>query len=218
MLNLTVIPAVKIGFTRFISGIIMHVLINNEIKNGLTMMKFAINHPWKFKHHRIAVLAGFLQFSAMFLIALANYLVITISDTVIDVAKDFTALIIIAEFDDIFSSYFSNSKGNDIATGDYERCFMRETTTSRDAVSPVQNIELEYDEVYERMVETNPHIDFESYPRKRPTHIRINFFERHWENKVFYMIYKFWRIFHVTIWFYFFPFLALLITYAVPIW
>ena len=154
----------------------------------------------------------------MFLIALANYLVITISDTVIDVAKDFTALIIIADFDDIFSKLGGSSKGNDIATGEYERCFMREVTTSRDAMTPVQNIELEYDEVHERMKETLPHIDFTKYPHKRPTHIRINFSDRHWENKIFYVVYKFWRIFHVTIWFYFFPFLALVITYAVPIW
>ena len=102
-IKLDEIPNVSIAFTRFISGMIMHVLINNEIKNGLNMMKFAVNHPWKFKNHRVAVLVGFLQFSAMFLIALANYMVITISYAVIDVAKDFTALIILAEFDDIFS-------------------------------------------------------------------------------------------------------------------
>ena len=34
-LKLDAIPDVKIGFTRFISGMIMHVLIDNEIKNGL---------------------------------------------------------------------------------------------------------------------------------------------------------------------------------------
>ena len=182
------------------------------------MMKFACNHPWKFRYHRVAALIGFLQFSAMFLIALANYLVITISQDVISVAKDFTALIIISEFDDIFSKSAGSSKANEIVTGEYELCFKIETTTSLAAQSAVTNIELEYDEAYENMMATQPNVDFESYPRKRPTHIRINFLDRHWENKIFFMVYKFFRIFHVTVWFYFFPFLALMITYAVPIW
>ena len=40
----------------------------------------------------------------MVLISLINYAVIATSETVLDVAKDFTALIIIAEFDDIFGA------------------------------------------------------------------------------------------------------------------
>ena len=51
----------------------------------------------------------------MFLIALANYMVITISDTVIDIAKDFTALLIIADFDDIFVGASGISSGSDFA-------------------------------------------------------------------------------------------------------
>jgi len=80
-----------------------------------------------------------MQFSAMFLIALANYLVITISDTVIDVAKDFTALIIIADFDNIFANASGSDKAADIAAetkGVYAQCFMVETTTSKDALKP----------------------------------------------------------------------------------
>ena len=118
------------------------------------MMKFACNHPWKFRYHRVAVLVGFLQFSAMFLIALANYMVITISTDVITVAKDFTALIVISNFDDYFGKSGGSSKANDIVTGKYELCFKIETTTSLNADSPVTNIEVEYDEAYENMMVT----------------------------------------------------------------
>lgn len=38
----------------------------------------------------------------MLCIAVVNYLVITISSNVIDIAKDFTALMVIADFDDFF--------------------------------------------------------------------------------------------------------------------
>lgn len=82
---------------------IMHVIVCGEISNGLKMMKFAANHWWKFSNPRLAWLTGFLQASALVLIAFINYLVVTVSDNVLDVAKDFTALLIISEFDDILA-------------------------------------------------------------------------------------------------------------------
>ena len=39
----------------------------------------------------------------MLCVAIVNYFVITISDNVLDLAKDFTALLIIGEFDDFLS-------------------------------------------------------------------------------------------------------------------
>ena len=66
------------------------------------MMKYSVNHWWKFKFHRVAFLTGLMQVLAMLCIAVVNYLVITISSNVIDIAKDFTALMVIAEFDDYF--------------------------------------------------------------------------------------------------------------------
>ena len=97
------VPTLKIGFTRLIAGMIMHVIVCGEISNGLKMMKYAANHWWKFSNPRLAWLTGFLQASALVLIAFINYLVVTVSDNVLDVAKDFTALLIISEFDDILA-------------------------------------------------------------------------------------------------------------------
>lgn len=103
-INLQVLPKIKIAYIRFVAGMIMHVQVNEEIKNGMNMMKYSVNHWWKFKHHRVAFLTGLLQVIAMVAITLVNYLVITISTNVIDIAKDFTALMVIADFDDIFGS------------------------------------------------------------------------------------------------------------------
>ena len=66
-------------------------------------MKYSANHWWKFSNPRLAWLSGFLQTSAMLCVAIVNYFVITISDNVLDLAKDFTALMIIGEFDDFLS-------------------------------------------------------------------------------------------------------------------
>ena len=70
----------------------------------------------------------------MFLITVINYMVITISESVIDVAKDFTALMIIAEFDNIFGYLGGKVKSIDIINDSiYEQMFTIEVTTSKDA-------------------------------------------------------------------------------------
>ena len=93
----------KIAFSRFIAGMIMQTWVDEEIRNGIKMMKYSVNHWWKFKYHRTAFTTGLLQYSALTSIAIVNYIVVMISGTVIDIAKDFTALLIISDFDDIFA-------------------------------------------------------------------------------------------------------------------
>lgn len=47
-------------FVRFVAIVIMHIYVLDEIQNGLRMMKFALNHWWKFKYPGHAFLTGFL--------------------------------------------------------------------------------------------------------------------------------------------------------------
>ena len=66
-----------------------------------------IGMPWLF-------LAGFLQVIVMVIITLINYIVIYVSGNVLDVAKDFTALLIIANFDDIFGDNIEDEKSREV--------------------------------------------------------------------------------------------------------
>ena len=50
-----------VAFARFIAGIMMHVAMTNELKEGLTKIKFTLNHEWRFSHPYIAVYCGLLQ-------------------------------------------------------------------------------------------------------------------------------------------------------------
>ena len=59
-LSLKELPDIKIGLARFICGMIMHIQCNDEIVNGLKMMKYSVNHWWKFANYRVAYLSGFL--------------------------------------------------------------------------------------------------------------------------------------------------------------
>ena len=92
----------RIAFARFIAGMILQTMVDDELQNGMKMMKYSVNHWWKFKHHRVAFTVGWLQFTALFAVTVVNYIIVMISYSILDIAKDFTALIIIADIDDIF--------------------------------------------------------------------------------------------------------------------
>ena len=49
-----------------------------------------------------------------------------------------------------------------------------------------------------------------------PTHIRADWSSRSCSNKFLYSVYKVFRFFFVTIWFYFVPFFAMICSYIVP--
>ena len=57
--------------------------------------------------------------------------------------------------------------------------------------------------------------NMQNFPHNRPERIWIDFWKtRNFENKIMYSIYKFVRVIHVSIWFYFLPFLMLIFNYA----
>ena len=130
------LPTNEIAFARFISAIMMHVAMTNELKEGMAKMKFSLNHSWRFNHSKIAFLTGFLQTSEVVLVTLLNYyVIIAVSTTVIDIAKDFIALMVISAFDNFFYEEYSDieiSKKLIIEKDDlYETLFTIQTTTSR---------------------------------------------------------------------------------------
>jgi len=83
----------------------MQMQLNGPIENGMLMMKYSLNHYWKFRYVSLAFSAGFLQVTSCLFIAFINYAVILQSNSVQDLAKDFVALMIIAQFDDMFANY-----------------------------------------------------------------------------------------------------------------
>ena len=45
---------------RFVCGIILHMMLQNEMFGGMNNMKIALSHPYRFRHPRVAFFAGFL--------------------------------------------------------------------------------------------------------------------------------------------------------------
>ena len=48
----------EVGLSRFMTGVLLHYAMTDHIAEGLLMMKFAINHPWKFKDPNTAIFCG----------------------------------------------------------------------------------------------------------------------------------------------------------------
>lgn len=226
-LEFAVIPELKIGFTRFIASMVMHVVVSEEVNNGLKMMKYVSNHWWKFSNARLAYISGLLQLSAMLCVAIVNYFVITISDNVLDIAKDFTALLIIGEFDDALStkteSYASvPDVAHDCLSEDYyESIFKIETTTSNDARG-LGEVKQPKDEVWDMIVKRRTRTPGKLSQKRHPS-IALRS-KKPWgpsgrpvPQRIMFLVYRLLRWFYLTIWFYFFPFLVLCVMYIWPI-
>ena len=58
----TLTPSIDIFmvFARFVCGIVLHMILSPELEQGLLLMKYALNHRWKFINYRHAFLAGLL--------------------------------------------------------------------------------------------------------------------------------------------------------------
>lgn len=42
----------SIVLARFVCGVVLHLLLQPELSQGMSMMKYALNHPWKFVSYR----------------------------------------------------------------------------------------------------------------------------------------------------------------------
>ena len=102
----------------------------------MKIVKYALNHDWKFKNPKSAITAGLMQFLASLFTSGVNYFVIVQSDTVMDLAKDFTALLVISQFDNWFAVSSKADILKDILDSEkksYSALFKIEVTTSVDA-------------------------------------------------------------------------------------
>ena len=113
----------------------LHFTVEPDLKQGLRMMKYAVNQEWKFRSFKAAFVVGFLQFSISLTVEVVNYLIIFVaSTTVIDVVADFLVILVISEFDDYMfaisgTEYFKNL----ITERKYSMLFRVETTSSDSA-------------------------------------------------------------------------------------
>jgi hypothetical protein len=193
---------ISIIFCRFFCACILHMALMPEFRLGLEMMKYALNHAYKFEEGRnIAFLVGFIKASIIIIVELICILVCCISIAPMAIVYNFISLAIIADFDDyIFESFTDCLKTlieeNDEDQDQEQLLIISHTTSSMCAPSELS------DEVDKKTGELRP--------------LRISFASRTPGQKVGYMLYKTMKCFFVSFYFYFMPFLVFVILFWVP--
>ena len=210
----------------------------------MLIMKYATNHPWKFQKYKTAFLAGILQSTSAMVITLVNYAVILQADNALDLAKDFTALMVIAQFDNFYYNASKLTLLKDVLenhANDYASLFEIETTTSLDARGN-QNVKLKEDKILDQIRKNARNRDKENkksiseaitkgnflgrllyyfYKEKkiqeRPLFIRLGMGKRSYSNFAQYLYYRFIRIIYVSFWFYYLPVFVMIFANITPV-
>ena len=91
-----------ITLSRFLCGAVMHFTLQNEIEQGLKIMKYSTNHHWKFSNYMWAFFIGFAQLSMVIFVEIVNILILCSNYEVMSIIMDFLALVIISDFDNFF--------------------------------------------------------------------------------------------------------------------
>ena len=95
------------------------------------MMKYAVNHSWKFEDYKVAFMSGFFQAFMVILVESVNFMAILTTYQIIEIVMNFLALVVIAEFDDFFYAAVQEYDLTDVIDDKmYENFLVVQTTTS----------------------------------------------------------------------------------------
>ena len=94
---------ILVVITRFFCGIVLHFSLNDKLAQGLQMQKYVLNHYWKFRYVGVAWSIGACQMSMVFIVETINMVILCSNNSVMDVILNFLALVVIADFDDMFA-------------------------------------------------------------------------------------------------------------------
>lgn len=95
--------------SRFTSSILMHLTVEGDIRQGLTMMKYATNHPFEFRAPANAFIVGLMQFTGGLCAELICVFYLGTIDDPFLVIQRFIALASIAKVDDFYFAALSST-------------------------------------------------------------------------------------------------------------
>ena len=190
---------IMILFGRFICGSILHLSLIDEVTKGLQNFKFALNHPYLFQSYTTACYVCFMHSISVILVEIVNIEIILTSIVPTDIVYNFIALAIIAEFNDfVYQSLRSESMKKLIEAEVTEKILVIRHTSSKKC----------------KDWELSTVIDEET---EMPRPLRVKWSDRECANKCLYIVYKGLRMFYTSLYFYFLPFSAIILTCIIPI-
>lgn len=191
-----------IMFGRFICTAILHLSMLDEITIAFDFMKFALNHPYKFQYYQFAWLSGFLYVISTLAVELASIGIVVAAPDTIDIIFNFISLVILAQFDDYVYTSMKNESFKKLLEEEFTKrtCVIAHTTSKKCRESEVIQ------------VTDHPHSDFVMC---RP--LKVTFARRTQTNKALYVVYKAMRTFYVSVFYYFLPFLSIVMSCVLPV-
>ena len=93
---------------RFLCAIYLHIELADELNQGFLLMKYALNHPWKFASWYNAFFIGFCQMLMILSVEFVNMNMLLTNETILETLMNFLALNIISEFDDFLFNMIKN--------------------------------------------------------------------------------------------------------------
>ena len=87
---------------RFICGLLMHLQVEGDIRQGLRMMKYVVNHREEFSAPFNAFLVGFLQVFTGLATEICTYLFLATINVEIDVIINYMAVTVVSMVDNIY--------------------------------------------------------------------------------------------------------------------
>ena len=102
-------PKLPVVLSRIVGATFLHINQADEINAAFKMMKYTLNHPWKFENWKIAFIVNFMQFFILALAEGVSLCLIYLQYTVMDVLMNFISLTVITCLDDyLFQTLYEN--------------------------------------------------------------------------------------------------------------
>jgi len=128
-----IIPAKKftVLIARFTSSMMMHLGVTDEIRQGLILMKWSVNHPDKFKNYKkvrkdgtevysvrriiFGFLLGFMQAMIGIVVEVAIIVYLASLNGFLDIIMKFFSMAAITKFDDMYAASLPEEKFSAVA-------------------------------------------------------------------------------------------------------
>lgn len=88
--------SIDILCTRFLASMLMHFNVEKDIRNGISMMKYAVNHYQNFENIHAAFFISFMLAFNSFLVEITVVMVLTSIESVLEVIMKYVSLSAIA--------------------------------------------------------------------------------------------------------------------------
>ena len=190
---------------RFVCCIILHLSVIDEVEAGQEMMKYSVNHSDDFVFYQLAFASGWLQSNICYQTEWACIFIILISEAPIAVVSNFVSLAIITQFDDFIYESLKNEVLKKLYQEDIRETLVIRRHTSSHRCPP------------EELVLPDAWYAGNMQPEDMTKPLRLEFQKRSACNKFLYILYRAQKVYYLSSYFYFFPFISITLSIGLPL-